>query len=797
MKLSINDLLTNFAEDKLIAPKALEKKIAANDPVLLEKLQIALKALERIGILIKERGKYRRILEDSVIEGKLRCSSKGFCFAIQDDEDAEDIYVRESQLNTAWNGDRVLVKVTKEGRRRRSPEGEVRLILERANASVIARVQQTEKGNYQAVPLDDRLLFSIDLQENEAEPKLAAAKDQLVHVEILRYPLARQRPIGRVTHILGSDAQSTADTELVHCKYDLPRTFRDGVLQAAETLPTKLRKTDQKKRVALQQQLMVTLCDPNIEPMGLDHAFSLEQTEEGNWQLGVHVSDFAHFISPPSELYREAHDRGRTICLGNTLVPLFPTTLVERVGALLPGVDRLAISVLITLNGNGEWLEFEIQPTVVQVDRQLSYQQVEEILAVHAAGKIEEAPDRGLAPIAELLHHLKQLSQVLHHQRFQRGSFDLMLSTPSSQICGDEGWLGAIVNTQQGSAPQMVAEFSTLANHLVISHLTALGIPAIYAIQAPPDLQDIQNLVNLLGNLALPVNLNLEEMVQPQALQTLTQRFQESDVAPILFELLKATLKSVKYSTVSGPHFGLAHVQNYGQFTAPLNRYCDLVHHRVLHALFAKGRDRRNTRAKERVNLHHSSCHGQIHWNVLPPDIQRELEAEIAAAVTHLNEREQLVQQAETDLVGLQKTKKMQTHTGDVLQGIITGIQSYGFFVRVEALMAEGLVHVSSLKDDWYEYRARQQALIGRKNHCQYRLGDRVEVEVKSVDYYRQQIDLIVVGGGSTASDEDLMDSSEDEAVSSELEDEATLFDPADDADDVDDADDADDAALD
>jgi ribonuclease R len=167
MNFSIAALLANFTDDKTLTLKTLQKKLHCEDEASLRDLQIALDALERIGVLEKDKGKYRRLPEEGVIEGKLRCSSKGFCFAIQDDEAAVDVYVRESQLNTAWNGDRVLVKVTKEGSRRRSPEGEVKLILERANASVLARVKQ-ESEKFQAVPLDDRLLFELVL---EGEPE--------------------------------------------------------------------------------------------------------------------------------------------------------------------------------------------------------------------------------------------------------------------------------------------------------------------------------------------------------------------------------------------------------------------------------------------------------------------------------------------------------------------------------------------------------------------------------------------------------------------------------------------------
>ena len=187
MEFSIATLLANFTDDKLVAPKVLEKKLGCQDKTSLRKFQIVLDALEKIGILVKDRGKYRRVVEEGVVEAKLRCSSKGFCFAIQDAEGSEDIYIRECHLSSAWNGDRVLVKIIKEGSRRRSPEGEVRLVLERANPSVLARLKQakTQTGlaAYKAVPLDDRLLFELEVNSNGIA--LEEAIDYLVHVEVL------------------------------------------------------------------------------------------------------------------------------------------------------------------------------------------------------------------------------------------------------------------------------------------------------------------------------------------------------------------------------------------------------------------------------------------------------------------------------------------------------------------------------------------------------------------------------------------------------------------------------------
>ncbi|MGF1536373.1 MAG: RNB domain-containing ribonuclease, partial [Elainellaceae cyanobacterium] len=221
--------------------------------------------------------------------------------------------------------------------------------------------------------------------------------------------------------------------------------------------------------------------------------------------------------------------------------------------------------------------------------------------------------------------------------------------------------------------------------------------------------------------------------------------------------------KPANYSTNPGPHFGLALNDGYTHFTSPLRRYPDLLVHRVLHAVFGQGRDRRSARSKERVNLRHSSCHGKISWNVLPTKRQAELEELFTTVVSHLTDQERKAQDAEADLEGLKKAEFMQQHTGSSFHGLITGVQSYGFFVEIEELLVEGLVHVSSLKDDWYEYRSRQQKLVGRKNRKQYRLGDRVEVQVKSVDYYRQQIDLVAVGGGSEATESDLEDDEFDE----------------------------------
>ncbi|BAZ86215.1 ribonuclease R family protein [Dolichospermum compactum] len=745
MEFSIATLLANFTDDKLVARKVLEKKLGCEDEESLEKLQITLDVLEKIGLLVKERGKYRRVTEEGLIEAKLRCSSKGFCFAIQDSEGSEDIYIRESHLSNAWNGDRVLVRVLKEGSRRRSPEGEVKLIMERSNHTLLARIKQVEEG-FRAVPLDDRLLFELKLQLNNM--KLEEAIDHLAHVEILRYPLAQYPPLGRVVQILGSDAEAAADIDLVTCKHDLSRTFPDSILDAAAKLPKRLLKADLKNRLDLRDVFTFTIKSVNGDESVVENAFSVEKISADNWRLIFHITDVSHYIQADEALDREALKRGKSVYLGELLLPMLPASVTERC-SLVPGSDRLALSLIITINPqSGEVEEWEIQPSVINVDVAVSQGETESILAGEST--------KVAAAVQEKLPDLQTLANAIKQVRLQRGSLQLNLP-PSHNPYYDEGSMGSVVlNDLPGRS--LITELVILVNQLMADHLSALGIPSLWRVQGTPDPEDVQEMLKLAVNLGVELGLDPELEIQPLDYQHLTGAFADSPSEQVLTYLLQDTLKPSVYSTTKGSHFGLA-LSQYVHITAPLRRYPDILLQRVYHNLIEHGRDRRNTRVKDRINLRHSNCHEEINWNVLPPELHQEIQSDLTRVIVQINDREKEVQEAEADLAGLQKASLMKQRIGEVFPGVITGVQSYGFFVEIEVpvesptetnlantLRVEGLVHVSSLKDDWYEYRARQQALFGRKNRASYRLGDSCMVQVKSVDYYRQQIDLVTVG---------------------------------------------------
>lgn len=772
MEFSIATLLSHVSPEKLIAPKLLEKKLGCETPSSVEQLELALDLLEKIGILVKEKGKFRRELTDRIVEAKLRCSSKGFCFAIQDRENADDIYIRESHLSNAWNGDRVLIETIKEGTRRRSPEGAVKLILERANPSVLAKVKRLETGEYRATPLDDRLLFELDIAENGTSPPsngqepivLDEILDHLVHVDVIRHAIGQDLPIGTVARVLGTTTESAEDIDIVTCKHDLHQTFLPAVEAAAAKITKGFKDPIAQKRLDLTQLPTIAV---SHQLGAIDSALTIEHLDEV-WRLGVHIADLASYVTADDRLDREARKRGTAVYLGANVIPLLPDAVHQACG-FVPGAERLAISVFLSLNESGELIEFNIQPSRIQLDWLLDPEGINAVLA----GEPSEIDPQAIEIIKPIWN---TIAPAFRAQRRSRGGLEVD-SIQKQAPFADEGRLGTIFLDDPQS---LLTDVMVMANYAIAVHLQALQVPAIYAVQHNPELVEVNDTIKLAINLGLNFEGEVETEVSAADLQRLSLQFPQSPVPQVLNYLFKCLLKTTVYSTQPGTHFGLAIENGYTHAVSPLSRYPDILIQRVLHEVFANGRDRKTSRAKETLNLGSSSCHGQITWNVLTPTVQQELEAQIAGSIAHLNDRTKIAQDAENDLAGLRKAEKMKARTGEIFQGLITGVQSYGFFVEIEDSLVEGLVHVSSLKDDWYEFRPRYACLVGRKNRTSYRLGDRVEVQVKSVDYYRQQIDLVTVTSMlSEAASEAASDENAD-AVASTFEPDETEFEAVD-----------------
>ena len=308
----------------------------------------------------------------------------------------------------------MFVKIIKEGSRRRSPEGEVKLILERSNPSLLATVTEKDRS-YRAIPLDDRLLFELDLQQNGTD--LAAAVEHLVHVSVLRYPLGQHPPLGKVTKILGSDAEEASDIDIVSCKHDLPQDFTEKAIAASSKLPSRVPAAEIKSRLDLRNKLTFTIeSELNLQNTPwVENAFTLEKTDGGNWQLGIHIADVAHYIEQDSILDRVARKRGTAVDLRKQVLPLFPEK-VSKICSLIPGKNRLTISVMITLDAQGEIVEYTIAPTAISVDHQLTYEQVQSLL-----GEQDRAPAQLKSVVSVLNDLFFTLSPLVKAQRLQRG----------------------------------------------------------------------------------------------------------------------------------------------------------------------------------------------------------------------------------------------------------------------------------------------------------------------------------------------------------------------------------------
>lgn len=769
----------------------LKQALEIADPEQEAELLIALEALQTTGLIEAvangDTPQYARRSDDSLVVGRLRCNNRGFCFAIRDEPGVDDIYIHGTNLNGAWNGDQVLARITKDGYRRKpqkSPEGEVAAVIERTNPTIVGKLKQVE-SQFRAVPLDDRLLFEMDLESPvQAEEAPPLQEGQFAYIEVLAYPLADQLPKGRIRKVLGGDPEASMDVDLVCCKHDLPQSFSSAIHEAAKALPHRISKPELRKRQDYRDWLTVT-----IEPLDLQHphglepnlAVSLAVTDDG-WQLGVHITDVAHWVEPGTPLDHEAQARGLAVYLDTTVLPLLPPELHAQV-ALVASQDRLTLSVLIHLSSTGDLQFVEVYPSLIKPRANLTYGYVQALL-VSAAESSEEEEE--MPELMALLKNLHTVSQLLRQQRHRDHGFELQMSDLNPPLTADEDRSGALRISPTLTAHSMMSEFVLAANTAIGEHLGQLGIPSLHRVQPPPSPDQMQSFLRLASNMSLDLNLADPERVQISDFQRFCQRIQSTDMVqlgatPALIEQLLSTLPSPSYQAdrhlqqeaeVSPPdedadpespdralsspgHFGLGLKEPYLTVTAPLHRYADLVNQRALHFLFDKGRDRRSTRVKKGVDLHSSTSHGQISWKVLPPKVHDEWEQSVREIADPLNQRQQGVRRAEQELSGLKKAEYMQKHLGEIFPGLVIGVQNYGFFVQIDPILAEGLVHVSSLKNDWYEYRSRQQALVGRKSHKQFRLGDRVEVQIKNVDYYRQQIDLIVVGEGRVYEEEE------------------------------------------
>ncbi len=737
MKFTVADLLDQLSTTEPLPLDGLEKALGVSANTERQLLRIGLDALERLSLVEESEEGLRRQPAEELIPARLRCSSKGFCFALRDDG-GEDIYIRDHQLNHAWNGDRVMVRITREGGRRRSPEGGVQCILERHTSSLLAQVEQQE-DRFVAIPLDDRLLTTVELPAADGI-HLDPEQQSVVEVRIDRFPVAQFAPQGHVARSLPVHGGQAADRDLLLTKHHLhdrpapPRT-------TLKSPPAKGRED----LTHLPTLLLEAWQTP--EAPGLP-ALSLEE-REGGWRLWVHAPAVAERIALAGSLDTWLRDQAEAVCVGSHWLPLLPAPLAKASG-FGTAESQAAVSVALDIGPDGELEHYRFCLSQIKPCGRVDATALEALAARKPKARTVPAPLKALKDQIPLIEALVSLSALLRQRRLTAGSIDLDLPLPPLPELGDllvpppesggQGWLVELPATHPVA---LLREAVLVAHRALGRHLANLQLPALYAANPATDPDELNEVAK--AALALEIPLELSPDGNAGAAE-LAAAFAATDRSRALQQQLREALQPVNLAEEPGANALAGEVVAFAPWCCPTLHYVDLWNQQLLVSLLVDGKDRPTVRHKTSVDLASDSCHGAFDWPLLTPgQLAPFKEGLRRGLVQRLNGRRRFLQEFEEDVVAMAQARHAEPLVGRTMPGVISGIQSYGFFVEVPPSQVEGLVHVSSLKDDWYEYRSRQNRLVGRKFRRTYMVGDTVEVEIQKVDALRHQIDLAVL----------------------------------------------------
>jgi len=694
------DVLTQAG--KPVSLRELVRRVDARKDARVE-LRSALRRLVEEGEVVRIRGsRFGLPSRMNLLVGRLTCNPGGFGFVAPDvpRKGQKDVYVSGPNMNGALHGDRVVARI--ERATPKGPEGRIIRVLERSLQRVVGRYEDDGRSGGHVVPFDRRVLHELLVPPGEAAN---AQGGQMVLAELTRPPTATRGPAGRVLEVLGRLEDPGVDLKVIMAKYGLPDAFPAGVEAEAALVPKEVSPADVRLRTDFRNWMTVTV-DPSTA-RDHDDAISLDRLEQGGWRLGVHIADVAHYVSEGSLLDEEAYLRGTSVYFPDRVVPMLPHALSSQICSLVEGQDRLTQTVVMELDGEGRPRTAQFHDGVIRSSARMTYEQVQGIVD----------GDRELRhrfePLVPLFERMDELAKLMRRRRYERGSLDFDLPEPKL-VLGTAGEITGIEATPRLDSMRVIEEFMLAANEAVAEYLDKSQAPALYRVHERPDPERVEEFLELVASLGYRIPGDLAE-VRPEDFQLILRQIEGKPEEKLVSYLLLRTMRLARYHNENLGHFGLA-TKMYTHFTSPIRRYPDLVVHRSLRALRQKV-DSRNEAMTEAL----------------------------AEMGRHLSEMERRASEAERELIEWKKVRFMADKLGDVFHGYITGVQSFGFFVELEEIYVQGLVHVSSMTDDYYLFDEKAHALRGQNTKRTHRLGDRVEVQVVRVDLERRQIDLALL----------------------------------------------------
>ena len=689
--------------------------LPANEQVALRK---TLRELERSGEIARIR-KNRYILpaEADLVAGKLSIHQAGYGFLMPETSGEPDVFIAAENIGIAMHGDRVIVRISRDapphnrvkGRR----EGRVIRILERAHDTIVGTLQRS-RNFYYVVPDDPRFVHDIYVHpERDQRPGTSANVGDKVVVRLDAWESRHVNPEGEIIEVLGPASTPGVDILSIIRKYHLPTEFPKDVLDQAERISEQIDSRQLEGREDLRKEFIVTI-DPD-DARDFDDAIQVEKTDSG-WRLGVHIADVATYVEPGGALDREARRRGNSVYLPDRVIPMLPERLSNGVCSLNPGVDRLTHSVFIHFDKHGVAKSARFGHSVIRSAHRLTYKQAYAIL---------KSPPRDR--LGERLHLAWELAALLRRKRFEHGALDL--DFPEVKVWVDkDGRPVKLERVENDESHQLIEEFMLAANEAVARQLKKRAIPTIYRVHENPDPDKLAEY----REFVLSFNYKAGDLTHRSELQRLLASIRGKPEEQALKIALLKSLKRARYSSQPLGHYGLAKA-NYLHFTSPIRRYADLVVHRSL------GRDATPLpSARSRITERRSRSDTPYQ-----PDM-----GEITSVAEHLSTTERTAADAEIDAAQMKKLeffqRQLDQRNPQIFRAAIVDVRNYGLMVELPDALITGLVHVSSLTDDFYVFEPARRQLIGRRSRKRFSVGDELSVFVARVDAFKRQVDFAI-----------------------------------------------------
>lgn len=661
-------------------------------------------------VSVTQKGKYVKGTAKQLV-GTYQAHARGFGFVTVEGQ-ADDIFISEDDANGAFHMDQVEVGITKapEGKRR---EGKIVRILSHGTVKLVGYFQKNKNFGF-VIPDNDRFVKDIFVPLERSKGAVTGHK---VVVELTSYGKDGKKPEGKVVEIIGHVNDPGTDIMSIVKGYDLPVEFPEKVLNQAERVAKDVTSADMAGRMDIRSWRMVTIDGEDAKD--LDDAISI--TKEGeNYQLGVHIADVTNYVQERSALDREAYERGTSVYLVDRVIPMLPHALSNGICSLNAGEDRLALSCIMTINPKGEVIDHKIAETVVHIDQRMSYTSVKKILEDRDQEEMEAYKE--FVPMFELM---AELAKILREKRHRRGSIDF--DFPESKIMlNADGTPTEIKPYDRNTATKIIEDFMLLANETVAEDYFWQEIPFVYRTHDVPDEEKIQKLCTFINNFGHSMHVANKE-VRPKEIQKLLAKVDGTPEGDFISRLALRSMKQAKYTPENTGHFGLA-AQYYCHFTSPIRRYPDLQIHRIIKETL---RGRMNENRME-------------HYESILPEVTK-----------HASQMERRAEEAERETIRLKKAEYMEQHIGEVFAGVISSITKWGMYVELENTV-EGLIHVTNMHDDHYDYYEDRFEMIGEHTRRSYKLGQKVYVRVLDTDRLQRTIDFELVNKGDEEDGENI-----------------------------------------